>query len=148
VRLTRLRRGFTLLELTSVVAIIGILTGLAAPNYVDYQRRAMAVEAQILIDAIHTLEQARLLETNLVIACPPEPPTVPAASRATFTSTGAWAELGFQASGKVRYQFEVEATGKRSYVVMARGDLDGDAIPSDFRFDSTTGTLVIKNVAE
>ena len=48
------RGGFTLLELACVVGIIGILTGIEAPNYVTYRLRAMAVEAQITIDRFRT----------------------------------------------------------------------------------------------
>ena len=43
--MSRTQKGFTLIELMIVVAIIGILSGLAVPAYQDYTARAKVSEA-------------------------------------------------------------------------------------------------------
>jgi type IV pilus assembly protein PilA len=50
----RAQRGFTLIELMIVVAIIGILAAIALPQYNDYTARAQASEAFVLLDGLKT----------------------------------------------------------------------------------------------
>ncbi len=49
-----IQKGFTLIELMIVVAIIGILAAVAIPAYGDYTARAQAAEAFTLMDGIKT----------------------------------------------------------------------------------------------
>jgi type IV pilus assembly protein PilA len=49
-----IEKGFTLIELMIVVAIIGILAAVAIPAYGDYTARAQASEAFVLLDGLKT----------------------------------------------------------------------------------------------
>ena len=46
------QKGFTLIELMIVVAIIGILAAVAIPAYQDYTAKAQASEAFVLLDGL------------------------------------------------------------------------------------------------
>jgi len=49
-----LQKGFTLIELMIVVAIIGILAAVAIPAYSDYTARAQVSEAMSLVSGLKT----------------------------------------------------------------------------------------------
>jgi type IV pilus assembly protein PilA len=49
-----IQKGFTLIELMIVVAIIGILAAVAIPAYGDYTARAQAAEGFTLMDGVKT----------------------------------------------------------------------------------------------
>ena len=50
----QMQKGFTLIELMIVVAIIGILAAVAIPAYSDYTAKAQASEAFVLLDGLKT----------------------------------------------------------------------------------------------
>jgi type IV pilus assembly protein PilA len=61
----QVQKGFTLIELMIVVAIIGILAAVAIPAYQDYTAKAQATEAFTLIDGLKTPMTAAFAEDGV-----------------------------------------------------------------------------------
>lgn len=62
-------KGFTLVELMVVVAIIGLLSAVAIPNFQKYQARSKTAEAKLQLSAIYTAEQAFYADYNMYATC-------------------------------------------------------------------------------
>ncbi len=61
--------GFTLIELMVVVAIIGVLSAIAVPNFKKYQAKAKQSEAKIQLAAVYTTEVGSMADYDSYATC-------------------------------------------------------------------------------
>ncbi|WBH48064.1 hypothetical protein PALA47_04833 [Pseudomonas aeruginosa] len=77
------QKGFTLIELMIVVAIIGILAAIAIPQYQDYTARTQVTRAVSEVSALKTAAESAILEGKEIVSTktPKESPNKPSVMR-------------------------------------------------------------------
>jgi type IV pilus assembly protein PilA len=131
-RKLRNRKGFTLVELMIVVAIIGILAAIAIPNFLNFRLKAKTSEAKSNLGAIRSTEVAYFAEWSFWVG---NQGFTPVANRSGDATKVAWdistrfSILGFAPEGNVFFSYNLEGVDyptNAGFTSQAVGDLDAD----------------------
>ncbi|MFZ5478635.1 MAG: type IV pilin protein [Myxococcota bacterium] len=121
------RRGFTLLEVMIVVAIIGILASMAIPTYTEMQLRAKRSEIPANLSGIRTAEFAYFATYDTYLTTNPNPSgALDRTPRDWDTSDATWNTLGWRPDAPVRATYEVDAAAGTDFTATGTADMDLD----------------------
>jgi len=138
-------RGFTLVELMIVVAIIGVLASVAIPSFLNYQLTSKRAEAFANLASLAKAQKAFYAEFNTYVSVPSEPSGVLGLPPTTIKRDKASIDVAFQAvgwqpEGDVFFDYDTVTWGSPQaatctcvgpcFTAAAYGNLDGDATMS------------------
>ncbi len=135
------KKGFSLVELMIVVAIIGILAAIAIPNFVEMQNRAKRSEVPGNVDGIKTTQVAYDASFDGFIALTASPAGTVDKTQKVWADAGGFSSLGWTPDGKVRGQYSASLSGANDFVVTGVCDVDGDGTQANYTATKTVNAV-------
>jgi prepilin-type N-terminal cleavage/methylation domain-containing protein len=156
---SREKAGFTLVELMMVVALVGVLSAIAIPNFMTYQARTRRSEGYVNLASIARSQKSYFAEKDTFhdsAGSWPDPTLLPGGVLTTEKMTwdsdseDAFGELGWHPEGKVFYSYESttplivpglskNCTCSVCFTATAYGDVDGNGLVSALMYVEPEG---------
>ncbi len=141
----RQNKGFSLVELMIVVAIIGILAAIAIPNFVAMQYKAKRAEVPGNVDGIKTAQLSYEASFDAFV----DSPTQPRADASLDKTAIAWAgysgfsTVAWAPDGEVRGNYAVDESGAPSFLVTGKCDVDNDDVVITYTANHDSSNLAL-----